>query len=77
MTNNAKRVPSTGLNSDLIRAAAEIGVEFRLARHEDRSKIGHHLACPDEYDLWDALASSARDNCGLPSIIWIHQVRTF
>lgn len=65
------------LNADLIRAAAEINVEFRLARHADKDKIGRHLATPDEHDLWDALESEARDNCGLPSIIWIHSVNTF
>ena len=65
------------INADLIRAAAEVNVEFRLARHIDKGNIGRHLATPSERDLWDALESEARDNCGLPSIIWIHQVKTF
>lgn len=67
----------TTLNADLIRAADELGVEFKLARHVDKDKVGRHLAKPSESDLWDALNSEARDNCGLPGVIWIHQVNTF
>lgn len=62
------------VNANLIRHASEIGVAIRLARHADKDKMGIHLACPTEWDVWDALETADRD---MFSTIWIHSVNTF
>lgn len=65
------------MNKQLIEAAQELNVTFKIARKQDRHKIGRHLANPCERELWDALEMECRDNCGMPSIIYIHQVDKF